>query len=186
MGFDKTTMADIAERAEFAVGTLYKFFKNKEELYRALMIETFREMSAEINRVLGSEGNEVERLERYIDKTAELYFGSEHALRLYFHHANGRGEDCPVSLEGEPSEWHQRIADRLDDLFQSGIRKGHFVDVEPRMLRVALEGLSATLFRELSADGDARDPAAAAELCKHIFLDAVRLKPRIRLQTRRS
>ena len=35
-GFEKTTMADVAAEAEFAVGTLYKFFKDKQELYRTI------------------------------------------------------------------------------------------------------------------------------------------------------
>jgi DNA-binding transcriptional regulator YbjK len=35
-GFHNITMHDIAKKSEFAVGTIYKFFSNKEELYKAL------------------------------------------------------------------------------------------------------------------------------------------------------
>ncbi|MCI5131850.1 MAG: TetR/AcrR family transcriptional regulator, partial [Candidatus Electrothrix sp. EH2] len=38
-GYHNASMQEIAEQAEFAVGTLYKFFKNKEDMYRALMVE---------------------------------------------------------------------------------------------------------------------------------------------------
>ena len=33
------SMHQIADKAEFAIGTLYKFFQNKEDLYKALLLE---------------------------------------------------------------------------------------------------------------------------------------------------
>src|SRR4030042_6991472 len=38
-GYHNVSMHEIAEKAEFAIGTLYKFFQNKEELYKALVLE---------------------------------------------------------------------------------------------------------------------------------------------------
>lgn len=35
-GYDSTTMADIAHRVELSPGALYKYFKNKEELYASI------------------------------------------------------------------------------------------------------------------------------------------------------
>ncbi|HNU75958.1 MAG TPA: helix-turn-helix domain-containing protein, partial [Deltaproteobacteria bacterium] len=42
-GYHSVTMHEIADKAEFAVGTLYKFFRNKEDLYKALILETTKE-----------------------------------------------------------------------------------------------------------------------------------------------
>ncbi len=36
-GYHNVSMHEIAQRAEFAVGTVYKFFRNKEDLYKALI-----------------------------------------------------------------------------------------------------------------------------------------------------
>ena len=38
-GYHNVSMQEIAEKAEFAIGTLYKFFQNKEDLYKALVLE---------------------------------------------------------------------------------------------------------------------------------------------------
>ncbi len=35
-GFSKSTMENIASEAELSLGTLYQYFKNKEELYASL------------------------------------------------------------------------------------------------------------------------------------------------------
>ena len=40
-GFYNSTVAEIAKESEFAIGTIYQFFKNKEELYYIMMIEKF-------------------------------------------------------------------------------------------------------------------------------------------------
>src|SRR5207244_13526265 len=36
-GYFKTSMTDIAEAAEFAIGTVYQFFKSKEDIYISLI-----------------------------------------------------------------------------------------------------------------------------------------------------
>lgn len=38
-GYHNVSMHDIAKEAEFGMGTLYKYFNNKEELYKALINE---------------------------------------------------------------------------------------------------------------------------------------------------
>lgn len=36
-GFFKASMAEIADSAQFAMGTVYRFFKSKEEIYISLV-----------------------------------------------------------------------------------------------------------------------------------------------------
>ncbi|MDL1898122.1 helix-turn-helix transcriptional regulator, partial [Anaerolineae bacterium CFX7] len=38
-GFLNATVEEIAERAELAVGTLYRYFQSKEEIYVSLLFE---------------------------------------------------------------------------------------------------------------------------------------------------
>ena len=38
-GYHNVSMQEIAEKAEFAIGTLYKFFQNKEDLYKTIVLE---------------------------------------------------------------------------------------------------------------------------------------------------
>lgn len=54
-GFYGTTMSDLAAFSEFSVGTLYNFFKSKEEVYYSLIMEKLdfmmKQLAAEINRL---------------------------------------------------------------------------------------------------------------------------------------
>ena len=39
-GYHNVSMQQIAKQAEFGVGTIYKFFANKQDLYKILIMET--------------------------------------------------------------------------------------------------------------------------------------------------
>ena len=56
-GFEKTTMDEIAEKAEYSKGTLYLYFKNKDALYAAIMLRSVdiftKILDEEISKVNG-------------------------------------------------------------------------------------------------------------------------------------
>lgn len=85
-GIKKTTMQEIAEDAGIAVGTLYLYFKNKEEIFLAV-VEDFNQKHLEnAEQILGSSLPPVEKLKQYIlnrfrDSQASLRSGS-HAAEL--------------------------------------------------------------------------------------------------------
>jgi len=60
-------MHEIAQTAEFAIGTLYKFFENKEDLYKALMIEQAVKFHVKLNKAIDGSGDEVEKIRNYIE-----------------------------------------------------------------------------------------------------------------------
>jgi len=63
-GYHNVSMHQIAEKAEFAIGTLYRFFKNKEDLYRALIREQSDKFHEALTRAIEEPGDEVEKLRR--------------------------------------------------------------------------------------------------------------------------
>ena len=50
-GFSKTTMEDIAREAELSPGTLYLYFKNKDELYASLSLRILQYMNIRLEDV---------------------------------------------------------------------------------------------------------------------------------------
>ena len=50
-GFNKATMEDIAQEAELSPGTLYLYFKNKEELYASLSLRILQYLLLRIEHV---------------------------------------------------------------------------------------------------------------------------------------
>jgi AcrR family transcriptional regulator len=49
--FNKATMEDIAREAELSPGTIYLYFKNKEELFASLSLRILHYMSIRLEQV---------------------------------------------------------------------------------------------------------------------------------------
>jgi AcrR family transcriptional regulator len=48
-GYEGTTMAEIAERSETKIGSLYRFFPNKQSLADAIIVGTWKKLDAEFD-----------------------------------------------------------------------------------------------------------------------------------------
>ena len=64
-------MHEVAEKAEFAIGTLYKFFQNKEELYKALVLEQCDQFEAALIQAIETPDDEIEKLRNYVRTKSE-------------------------------------------------------------------------------------------------------------------
>ena len=61
-GFYNSTVAEIAKESEFAIGTLYQYFANKEELYYTMMIEKFDLLYRTLQEAVGKSTTCLERV----------------------------------------------------------------------------------------------------------------------------
>ena len=50
-GFNKATMEDIAKEAELSPGTIYIYFKNKDELYASLSLRILKHLNIRLEHV---------------------------------------------------------------------------------------------------------------------------------------
>ena len=177
-GFDRTSMAEIAERAEFAVGTLYKFFKDKKTLYRALILDTVQEFAQALTAALKTRGTELERLERYIETKAELFVEHIPTARLYFAQTAGAKFVPTAGLDRDSRATYENVLTSLESVFRSGIQKKVFVKVDPRMLVLGLEGVSNAFLDALIERPDDFTAEVLADLTKTIFFGRIYVKAR--------
>ncbi|MBA3956823.1 MAG: TetR/AcrR family transcriptional regulator [Parachlamydiaceae bacterium] len=68
-GYDSTTMQNIMERLDIAKGTIYHYFKSKEELFEAVIENIVEENLAEMEQLfLELKGNALEKIEALLLK----------------------------------------------------------------------------------------------------------------------
>jgi len=176
-GFQKTTMAEIAKQAEFAVGTLYKLFKDKNALYRALILDAVQRFEQTLTAALKGPGSELEKLDRYIEAKATLFVQNIATARL-FAQTSGVAFAPRLALERGARAICEKVHRRLETIFRNGIRKKLILDVEPRMLVLGLEGLSNALLLALIERPDAVSGEQVAAVTKRIFFERVASSPR--------
>ena len=82
-GFFSTTMSEIAEAAEFGTGTLYKYFKSKEELYFTLIDEQVEELHRLVKEELYQKGSAMERIKKVLGLQFEFIEKNRNFFRIY-------------------------------------------------------------------------------------------------------
>ncbi len=152
-GYHNVAMHEIAEKAEFAIGTLYKFFQNKEDLYKTLVLERCDDFEASCRLALEQSGDEVEKLRHYVRFRTERFRNNLPFVRLYLAESRGVGFNLKATLDDEVRKRYYDILQRLAAVFASGIEKRRFKQItDPYYLAVALDSvLDASLLLWLDA-----------------------------------
>lgn len=149
-GFHNVTMQEVARESEFAVGTLYKFFANKEDLYKALFLEKSEGFHSAMKMAIAEGRDEVARIRAFVDTHIRLVMENLKFVRLYLAQAQGAKFNIGVGMDKDLEKKHKEILVDLSHIFKEGIQKRLFEDFDPYLLARALEGIiHAFLFQYL-------------------------------------
>jgi len=141
-GYHNVSMHEIAAKAEFAIGTLYKFFQNKEDLYIALVLEKCDEFEDEVTRAIEEPDDEVEKLRNYIRTRGERFRGNLPFVRLFLAERRGASFNIKAGLNEEMRKRHYAFLEKLASIFERGIRNKRFKRIaDPFHLAFALDSV---------------------------------------------
>jgi TetR/AcrR family transcriptional regulator len=144
-GYYNVSVQEIAQKAEFAIGTLYKFFKNKEELYKALVLGQAEIFHNELMKALKEPDEEIEKLRNYVRTKGELFRANIAMIRLYFAETRGASFNL-MALDSEIRQQYYRFLQTLASVFERGMRRKRFKKIaDPYHLAIALESLTNAL-----------------------------------------
>ncbi len=147
-GFHNVSMHEIAKESEFAVGTLYKFFKNKEDLYRALVFEKADEFHSALINAIKIRGDETVKIRACIEAKIHVFMNNLDYVRLYFTETRGASFNIKAGLDAELKKSYSEYLNKLSDVFKTGIRKKKFRKLDPYLLAVAIDGMTNAFLME--------------------------------------
>ena len=160
-GFHEATLREVAELAEFSVGSVYSFFDNKDDLFRQIFQRRGEEFGPALRAALRpGVGSPTEQLHRLVD--VEVGFFRDHPRfgRVYLRYANATTMAVDRAVDAEVvanyTEWLALQA----DLFARGQASGEFRSGDPEVLARLFTGMIAAyqaLDPAIVSDGD--DPA---------------------------
>lgn len=150
-GYHNVSMHAIAKEAEFAIGTLYKFFRNKEDLYQALIRQLSDRFYAAITEVIESDAPDTEKLRAYVRVKGNLFRDNVAAIRLYFAETRGAKFNVMAGPERVIGERRRNILRSLASIFERGMNRRRFRRIaDPFHLALALDSMAnAFLFHWL-------------------------------------
>ncbi|OIP34554.1 MAG: TetR family transcriptional regulator [Deltaproteobacteria bacterium CG2_30_66_27] len=157
-GYHNVSMQEVAQKAEFAVGTLYKFFRSKEDLYKALLVEMAGTFDNALRIAIEKPDPEIGKLRNYVKVKGELFRSNASMIRLYFSETQGASCNINAGFDSEVRERHGKFLKKLATVFESGMERKQFRRIaDPYSLAVALASIT-NAFLLLWLEDPARHP----------------------------
>ncbi len=163
-GYHRTTMAEIALEAGFGKGTLYWYWKSKEELYFALIEDMHREFLALVEEAAGRKGDAREKLQWLGVEIVDLYYRDRDYCKLSW---KMRAEE----LETFSPEYVERLyfyinhtKEKLQEIVSQGMEEGLFPPADPYYLACMLMGLVEGMEIQWLEDSQAFDLRTAMDI----------------------
>ncbi len=170
-GFFQTTMSEIARAAEFGTGTLYKYFKSKEDLYFTLIDEKTEEINHLVKAELSRKASAIERIKKVLILELEFIERNRDFFRIY-------------TSEGSRFEWsikddcgkkiHDKMVDYIHLLAQvlkQGMKAGELKPMNPLDLAHAFEGIVHSFIFEWLISPESYPLISKVETILEIFLN---------------
>lgn len=141
-GYHNVSMHEIAEKAEFAIGTLYKFFANKEELYRALLLEQAGKFHNALTEVLEKDDDVVAQLRNYVRVKGQVFGDNLPFIRLFLAESRGVSFTIRAGLDEEIRKGYLETLEKLASVIERGMQEGRYKEIaDPYLLAVALDSV---------------------------------------------
>jgi AcrR family transcriptional regulator len=170
-GYHRVSMREIAEKAEFSVGTLYNLFKNKEDIYRAIIVEVADRFEAAAGGALRGPGNALERIRAFITACARVVEKNAPVIRLYLTLTRGTALNFKAGFDEEVRARDRRILRLLSDVLEEGQGEGFFRgDVDAEDLAVALDELLCAFLLKCIEEGEGCRPEDYGAVAEEVFL----------------
>ncbi len=164
-GFFNSKVSEIAHAAEVADGTIYLYFRNKDDLLISLFEEKMGEVVEDVRRRIAAGGNAMEKLRIFIGNHMDLLereAGLVEVLQVELRQSTKFLKDyTPVKF----FEYLEIISDILEEGKREGVfRPDLNISIARRAIFGALDELSLTYI--LSKKPKYHPTVTAAELCR--------------------
>jgi AcrR family transcriptional regulator len=157
-GFHDTTLKEIAELAEFSVGSVYSFFENKDDLFLNVFLRRGHEFLPGMVEAAEEGDDPAAQLHALVDFEVGFFRRHPHFGRLYLRVSRSSlpGIELPPSRALEKN--FQRAMDAHAGVFRRGQDAGVLRAGDPQVLARLLSGLVAAYQSTdpavIGADGD--------------------------------
>jgi TetR/AcrR family transcriptional regulator, fatty acid metabolism regulator protein len=163
-GYHKTTMSEVAMEAGFGKGTLYWYWKSKEDLYFALVEESHREFVELVREAAERDGSAMEKLLWLGNQVTELHYRHRDYTKLSW---KMRAEEAEAFSPEYVEKLHRNgseIKEKLEEIIAQGIGEGLLPPLDSYYLACMLLGLMEGLEIQWLEDPDSFDLRRAIQM----------------------
>jgi AcrR family transcriptional regulator len=144
-GFFRTTMRQIALKAEFALGTIYSYFGSKKQLFGKVIETKVDELVAFVTREMADAPSVQSQVEKFIQAKMIFLHKNLSFLRLYLAEVDVPRLDINHILPKKVRDKYDSILCVLTGVVWRGMQEGLFKPMDARVIVKAIDGLTNAL-----------------------------------------
>ncbi len=153
-GFDGTSISQIAEEAELAVGQLYNFFENQEELYNKVIVQEQLRIHAALREAIAGADTPCEKLRRYITRAMQYLKDNFELAQLYLQTTPETWISMEAGLDAEGRGHSLGFRQEMVDICRQGVEAGQLAPLPPEHICLLVDGLvNAAVWQAVQSGG---------------------------------
>ncbi len=126
-GFHSTTMAQISKLSQYPLGTIYKYFPGKKEMYHDLVINRVRDLGQILFEISQNPDLGVtEKLKACLFAQAAFYKANQEVVRIYISERSNIDAVAMPQLNDRVNKFHEKMVHLFQELFDQGIAQNLF------------------------------------------------------------
>lgn len=168
-GYHRATMSEIALEAGFGKGTLYWYWKSKEDLYFSLIEDMHREFLRLVEEAAAGDEPALEKLKKLGLQVVDLYYRVRDYCKLSWKMRAEELETFSPQYVERLQEYVEKTKRALTSIMEQGIREGVFPPHDPYYLACILMGLVEGLEIQWLEDSRAFDLRKGMQIVLDFF-----------------
>lgn len=169
-GFKKTNMGDIVREAGVARATLYKYYRSKEEVFRAVLTREMGEILEEVRTAVATEATTADKLRVAVITHTDAIRRKINVLRVSLEATS----DILSRWKHETDELTNRGIDLYAGILAGGVASGEIRGRDPREVALLLLYLLKGVFLGVLTDYLGQDRDAVVDGVLDIILNGLR------------
>lgn len=184
-GFHQTKLDEVAKQAEIAKGTLYLYFKSKEDLFVQCLVDGFEKSMSSTREAIASPESASVRLSKLLDLQADLFRHNGPLIQQFIQQFIQSGAKMS-SNAGAPKRFFAMLKEKVElvaEFFGECVKNGEFSDrFTPLQMSLILHqifdlNLRFQMFNE---------PTISPETYREMLLDMFQFKKPAKFLRRKS
>jgi len=176
-GYHGATVEEIAQEAEFAVGTIYNLFKGKDDLYARVIEGIAQDFMKEFEANVLSSDDPEQAIAAVIELRLTHFEDHRGFFRVFLDAAPGSRMDPAQAFPEDCAALYDRYVDAVTEIFRRGISRHTFDEADPLYLALCMEGIVNAFVAYWSRREPTETLAVRVEKMKREFLGRVRRRP---------
>ena len=178
-GVVKTKMTDIADAAGIGKGTIYEYFRSKEDIFAEAYSHIFMETEIRIAKVLESPIQPEEKLRMLMSVTIEEILsgdGGEFAgIMMSFWSEGIRNKNERIMEIIDLKKVYSEYRTLISGIIKEGIEKGQFRDIDIRVAASVIMGAMDGILLQYIMDRNIFTPEEAVSVMLDSFLRGIKV-----------